>query len=51
VALTGSDTVKIRRHADLLLAVPSRDTQRIQEVHITLGHIYCDLVERHLPRR
>jgi D-sedoheptulose 7-phosphate isomerase len=48
VALTGSRTGKIQRLADLLLAVPSRDTQRIQEVHITLAHIYCDMVERHL---
>jgi D-sedoheptulose 7-phosphate isomerase len=48
VALTGARTEKIRRLADILLAVPSRETQRIQEVHITLAHIYCDLVERHL---
>lgn len=47
VALTGARTEKIKPLADLLLAVPSRDTQRIQEVHITLGHIYCDLIERH----
>jgi D-sedoheptulose 7-phosphate isomerase len=51
VALTGSRTEKIQHLADLLLAVPSRDTQRIQEVHITLAHIYCDLVERHLFSR
>ncbi|MFQ5695722.1 MAG: SIS domain-containing protein, partial [Terriglobia bacterium] len=48
VALTGSSTRKIKPLADLLLDVPSRDTQRIQEVHSTLGHIYCDLIERHL---
>lgn len=48
VALTGAATKKIKPLADILLNVPSRDTQRIQEVHITLGHIYCDLIERHL---
>ncbi len=48
VALVGARTDKVKPLADLLLSVPSRDTQRIQEVHITLGHIYCDLVERHL---
>ena len=48
VALTGARTEKIKPLADLLLAVPSRDTQRIQEVHILLGHIYCELVERHI---
>jgi D-sedoheptulose 7-phosphate isomerase len=48
VALVGAQTDKVKPLADLLLSVPSRDTQRIQEVHITLGHIYCDLVEGHL---
>jgi len=48
VALVGARTDKIEPLAEVLLNVPSRDTQRIQEVHITLGHIYCDLVERHL---
>ena len=47
-AFSGARTEKIKRLADFLLAVPSRDTQRIQEAHITLGHIYCDLIERHL---
>lgn len=32
--------------ADLVFAVESDTTARIQEVHITLGHILCDLVER-----
>ena len=31
--------------ADLALVVPSRDTPRIQEVHITVGHVLCDLVD------
>jgi len=30
---------------DLLLNVPSRDAQRIQESHITIGHIACGLIE------
>ncbi|MBW2435443.1 MAG: D-sedoheptulose 7-phosphate isomerase [Deltaproteobacteria bacterium] len=34
--------------AKLVFAVPSDDTARIQEAHITLGHIICDLVERRL---
>jgi D-sedoheptulose 7-phosphate isomerase len=51
VAFTGARTERIRSLADVLLAVPSRDTQRIQEAHITLGHIYCDLIEQHLFRR
>ncbi len=47
-AFTGARTEKIKALVDFLFAVPSRDTQRIQEAHITLGHIYCDLIERHL---
>ena len=31
---------------DLLLNVPSRDPQRIQESHMTIGHIVCSLVEQ-----
>jgi len=51
VTFTGARTEQIKALADVLLAVPSRDTQRIQEAHITLGHIYCDLIERHLFTR
>jgi D-sedoheptulose 7-phosphate isomerase len=29
----------------LLIDVPSRDSQRIQEAHITIGHIVCSLIE------
>jgi D-sedoheptulose 7-phosphate isomerase len=39
---------KLRPLADLTLAVPSKDTARIQEAHITLGHIICELVEAKL---
>ena len=31
--------------SDLLINVPSTDTPRIQEAHITLGHIICEFVE------
>lgn len=39
---------KLRSEVDLALCVPSRDTQRIQECHIALGHILCGLVEQAL---
>ncbi len=39
---------KLRDMANLALLVPSNDTARIQEVHITLGHIICELVEAEL---
>ena len=45
-ALTGETGGALARGADLLLNVPSRDPQRIQEAHITIGHIVCSLVEQ-----
>jgi D-sedoheptulose 7-phosphate isomerase len=33
---------------DHAFIVPSKNTARIQETHITLGHIICELVEEHL---
>jgi len=45
IALTGRDGGKIKEVADISLIVPSFDTARIQEVHITVGHIICEIVE------
>ncbi len=45
VALTGETGGALAARADLLLNVPSRDAQRIQEAHITIGHIVCALIE------
>ena len=45
VALTGESGGQMRGKVDLLLNVPSNDTQRIQEAHITIGHIVCSLIE------
>ncbi len=42
---TGQSGGKLARAVDLCLRVPSQDTQRIQEAHITMGHILCGLVE------
>ena len=51
VALTGRDGGQLAREADLALVVNSGSTQRIQETHITIGHIICELVEETLfPR-
>lgn len=46
VAFTGEGGGKIKEVADVLIAVPSKDTPRIQEAHITIGHIICGIVER-----
>jgi D-sedoheptulose 7-phosphate isomerase len=45
VALTGGDGGDLAKLADLSLVVPSLVTARIQEAHITIGHIICELVE------
>jgi D-sedoheptulose 7-phosphate isomerase len=46
VALTGESGGALVGKVDLLLNVPSRDPQRIQESHMTIGHIVCSLVEQ-----
>jgi len=45
VGFTGEGGGKMKMNSDILLAVPSKDTPRIQESHIMLGHIICQLVE------
>jgi len=45
VALTGATGGKMKEGADYLINVPSTDTPRIQESHILVGHIICQLVE------
>jgi D-sedoheptulose 7-phosphate isomerase len=46
VAFTGDTGGHLAGKVDLLLNVPSNDAQRIQECHITIGHIACSLIER-----
>lgn len=48
VGLTGESGGKIKSLCDYLLNVPSNDTPRIQESHIMIGHIICELVEEKL---
>ena len=45
VAMTGETGGEMKELADFLLNVPSTDTPRIQESHIMLGHIICEIVE------
>lgn len=48
IGLLGRDGGAVGRLVDLALIVESDQTPRIQEVHITIGHILCDLIERAL---
>ena len=45
IALAGHDGGKLASKVDVALVVDARSTQRIQETHITIGHILCELVE------
>lgn len=45
IAFTGQTGGLLKAHSDFLINVPSTDTPRIQEAHMLLGHIICQLVE------
>lgn len=45
IGLTGGHGGDLRARCDICLCVPGDDTPRVQEAHIAIGHIICDLVE------
>lgn len=46
IGVTGNGGGKMKDLADVLIAVPSASTPRIQEMHIFIGHVLCEMVER-----
>ena len=50
IALTGQSGGQLAELADISINVPSEDVQRIQEAHITIGHIIIGLIERELHK-
>ncbi|MGM0566480.1 MAG: D-sedoheptulose-7-phosphate isomerase [Bacteroidota bacterium] len=48
LSLTGESGGALKPYSDLLMALPSTDTPRIQEAHILIGHIICQQVENRL---
>jgi D-sedoheptulose 7-phosphate isomerase len=46
IGLTGASGGRMRELVDVLIAVPSNETPRIQECHILVGHALCDAVEQ-----
>jgi len=48
VGLTGEEGGELKKYVDYLINVPSKDTPRIQEAHILVGHIICEIVEKEL---
>lgn len=47
-ALTGEQPNQLQQMVDVSVSVPSKNTARIQEAHITIGHIICELTEKAL---
>ena len=50
IGLMGNDGGEMKNCVDIGIIVPSSDTARIQEVHITIGHIICEIIEQDLIR-
>ncbi len=48
IGLTGAKKSKMDKLCDITIKVPSQTTPRVQEVHILIGHLICDIVEREL---
>jgi D-sedoheptulose 7-phosphate isomerase len=46
IGMTGDTGGKMKDKVNLLINVPSNDTPRIQESHILVGHIICEIVEQ-----
>jgi D-sedoheptulose 7-phosphate isomerase len=45
IALTGCSGEPLASHCDLAVVVPSKRTSRVQEAHITIGHLWCEMVD------
>lgn len=48
IGMTGESGGKLKALSTILINVPSQDTPRIQESHILIGHIICELIEQQL---
>jgi D-sedoheptulose 7-phosphate isomerase len=48
IGLLGCGGGKLRQHTDHNIIIPSSNVQRIQEGHITVGHILCEIAEREM---
>lgn len=42
--------IEVLEYTDCLLAVPAKDTARIQEMHILTGHIICEIIEKRITK-
>ena len=46
ISLTGFDGGLLKDYSDININIPINNTQRVQEMHILIGHIICDIVEK-----
>jgi D-sedoheptulose 7-phosphate isomerase len=51
VGLLGCEGLPAREHCDIAIVVPSNETGRIQECHITIGHALMELIEETMIER
>ena len=48
ISITGNDGGILNKHSDININIPTSSTQRIQEMHILICHILCDIIEQAL---
>ena len=48
ISLTGSDGGQLKTISDIIIKSPSDDIPRIQETHILIGHIICEIIEKEM---
>lgn len=48
IGLLGKTGGKMKNECDIAICIPSENVQRIQESHITVGHLWCEIVEREI---
>ena len=51
IALTGASSDPLGPMCDMTVAVPASRTSRIQEAHITIGHLWCEMVDQIEPQK
>jgi len=51
IGLTGASGKPLDSYCDQILAIPAKRTSRIQEAHITIGHLWCEMVDANLGER
>ena len=48
VAFCGKNTLQLKKFSDQIISIPAKNTSRIQEMHITVGQMLCNAIEKEL---